>query len=213
MKGFSFKEKQKLVEMAKDSKVKGYSLTKVFSDFAKESKRASGSVRNYYYELIKEQEDLAQGLVANKILPFTKCQTAKLISDILTMASNGKSVRKCIKELTSSEKEALRVQNKYRNVIKHEKEFVKEIMFGLDKKGIEHLDPYKKQREKKGFMYNRLKKEIDGLLERLECKEKLLNKELMQKIEILEQENKNLKEQSKVVTFYKSGVSAEDNKG
>ncbi|MBO4962169.1 MAG: hypothetical protein J6C97_00170 [Clostridia bacterium] len=203
MKGFSLTEKKKLVEMAKDSKIKGYSLTRVFNDFAKNTNRASGSVRNYYYELIKEQEEVASGLYANKILPFTKCQTAKLISDILIMAGGGKSVRKCIKELAQSEKEALRMQNKYRNVIKHEKEFVKQIMLGLDKKGVTYLDPYKKQREKRGFMFNRLKREIDGLLERLECKEKLLNKELVKKVELLEEENKTLKEQSKVIGFYK----------
>ncbi len=203
MKGFSKKEKQRLVEMARDCKEKGYSLTKVFLDFAKQTNRASGSVRNYYYELLKEGESLTQGLGANKIIPFSKCQTAKLVSEILTKASSGKSVRRVIKEMTSSEKEALRIQNKYRNVIKHEKDFVKKVMQGLDKAGLEYLDPYKKQKEKRSFIYARLKREIDGLLERLNGKEKLLNKELEEKVAILEEENKVLKRESKVLKFYK----------
>lgn len=201
MKGFNLKEKEKLIEMAKDSKQKGYSLTKVFEDFAKKTNRASGSVRNYYYELIKTEGEFEE-LQANKILPFTKCETAKLVSEILTRASCGKSVRKVIKEISKDEKEALRLQNKFRNVIKQEKPFVLAIMRGLEVSGKEYLDPYKKQREKRGYIYNRLKREINSLLERLENKEKMVNKELAEKLEILEEENKSLKSQSNVIKLF-----------
>lgn len=201
MKGFTLKEKEKLISMAKDSKVKGYSLTKVFSEFAKETERASGSVRNYYYELIKSDEELFADLQASVILPFTKCETANILTKVLVGASEGKSIRKVIKELAQTDKEALRMQNKYRNVIKNERPFVEAVMRGLDKKGVKYLNPYKKQREKRTFIYNRLKREINGLLEKMDNKEKLLNKELAKKIEELQQENKVLKEQSNVVKF------------
>jgi len=212
MKGFSVKEKEKLIEMAKDSKVNGYSLTKVFNDFAKETSRASGSIRNYYYDLLKENNQFESSLQVNKIVPFTKCETAKLVAQILVGASGGKSVRKVIKEMANNEKDALRIQNKYRNVVKNERAFVIAIMQGLEKNNVKYLDPYKKRREKRSFIYNRLKREIDSLLQKLESKEKVLNKELEQKVLKLQEENKVLKENSKIINFYELEKNSNETK-
>ena len=79
MRGFSERERELLAQMARRSKAEGYSLTKVFDEYAVKTKRASGSVRNFYYSLLKENGKLTEGLSANMIKPFDKCETVRLI--------------------------------------------------------------------------------------------------------------------------------------
>ncbi len=204
MRGFSERERELLAQMARKSKIEGYSLTKVFDEYAVKTKRASGSVRNFYYSLLKENGKLTEGLSANMIKPFDKCETVRLVSEILQRASGGKSIRRVIAEMADNEKEALRIQNKYRNVVKHSRELVEGVMQGLEKKGIAYKNPYDKPIAKKGYAYHRLQREINGLFEKIAQKEKRINEELREKIKSLEEENKELKQSfSPIVTFYK----------
>lgn len=204
MRGFSERERELLAQMARKSKEEGYSLTRVFDEYAQKTKRASGSVRNFYYSLLKENGQLTKGLYANVIKPFDKCETVQLVSEILQRASGGKSVRKVISQMATDEKQALRIQNKYRNVIKNQRELVEGVMQGLESKGIAYKNPYNKPTSKKGYAYHRLQREINGLFEKISLKEKKVNEELREKIKTLEEENQRLKQNfSPIVSFYK----------
>ncbi len=203
MRGFSEKERELLVQMARKSKVEGYSLTKVFDEYAVKTKRASGSVRNFYYSLLKENGKITEGLHASAIKPFDKCETVKLVAEILKRASGGKSVRKVISQMADNEKEALRIQNKYRNVVKNERQLVEGVMQGLERAGQAYKNPYEKPVLKRGYAYHRLQREINGLFEKIAQKEKKINEQLREKIKTLEEENEQLKQNfSPIVSFY-----------
>ncbi len=204
MRGFSQHEREMLASMARKSKAEGYSLTKVFDEYAKKTKRASGSVRNFYYLLLKENAEVVDGLSANSIKPFDKCETVKIVAEILKRTAGGKSVRRVIEEMAENAKQALRIQNKYRNIVKHERELVEGVMQGLERQGIAYKNPYDKPTRKKGYAYHRLQREINGLFERVARKEKLINEQLREKIKSLEEENEQLKQNfSPVVAYYK----------
>lgn len=204
MRGFSQREREMLASMVRKSKEEGYSLTKVFDEYAKKTKRASGSVRNFYYLLLKENAEVVEGLSANSIKPFDRCETVNVVAEILKRTAGGKSVRRVIEEMADSPKQALRMQNKYRNVVKNEREFVEGIMQGLQRNGIAYKNPYEKSTRKKGYAYHRLQREINGLFERVAQKEKLVNEQLKEKIKTLEEENERLKQSfSPVVAYYK----------
>ena len=149
MRGFSKQEREMLASMARKSKEEGYSLTRVFDEYAKKTKRASGSVRNFYYLLLKENAQEVGGLSANAIKPFDKCETVKIVAEILKRTAGGKSVRRVIEEMADEPKAALRIQNKYRNVIKNERELVEGVMQGLERNGIAYKNPYSKPAPKK----------------------------------------------------------------
>ena len=54
MKGYKDSQTQDLITLALEGQEKGVSLSKVFEDYSKKCGKAKGSVRNYYYFLIKE---------------------------------------------------------------------------------------------------------------------------------------------------------------
>ncbi len=212
MKGFSEQEKNELIEMAKLSKKTGSSLSKVFLEFARKNKRAGGSVRNYYYFLIKHERLDEKELQSKTVEPFTKCETVEIIEKILTGTANGKSVRRVIDELTlGNAKKALRIQNKYRNVISCDRPLVELVMKGLKQKGVSFKNPYDNKKEKNAFLYKRLQREINGLFEKIALKEKKINEKLRQRIDELEGELKP--EKSKTKDFFPVKQKPDENGG
>lgn len=82
--GYSAQEAEGLVEYISEGKKAGKTLTSLFSSYGSRHGRASGSVRNYYYQLLKTKDEKAKrilrgkGLKAEKIKDFpigkrTKC--------------------------------------------------------------------------------------------------------------------------------------------
>ena len=202
MKGFTQSEVALLTDMAKEGVSQGKNLTKVFNEFAQSSGRATGSIRNFYYSMLKTEQGKKSGLTANTVKPFSKCETVNLIKEILVGCANGKSVRRVIAELSKgAEKQALRIQNKYRNVIAKEKSLVENVKDGLTKMGIAFKDPYEQKTARRGFLYNRLEGEINRLFEKIALKEKKINASLTERIKELELENQRLK-QNVVVSYY-----------
>lgn len=190
MKGFTKSETELLLsEVLKAGKI-GKSLSAVFQDVALKTNRAKGSVRNYYYSLIKnedkktEMEKFVEGaskLSANRAQSFTKEDEDFLINAINVGKKNGKSVRRTIMELSDgNDKLALRYQNKYRNYLK------KESRVKLEKLPVRAED----------FRYfSKLSREIDGLVEKI--KDKYANEcvKLKKENEELSRELKALKRQ------------------
>ena len=203
--GYTEEEAKNLIEFIKDGKSKGKTLTYLFETYGLKRGRAKGSVRNYYYALMKnEKKDerivrLLDGsrLSVEKIREFTEEETDRVLRDILTEKSKGLSVRRAIFNLSGGDdKLMLRLQNKYRNTLKKDPERIAAIAEGL---GFD--DEVKKVRARAGgqkrerpalpdrdFLRRRLENEINALYDRLAQALKAEN-------ERLRTENEKLKEE------------------
>lgn len=187
MKGFTKTEREFLLKEVLNAAKSGKSLSAVFSEVAKKTGKAKGSVRNYYYNLLKDERQMdelsktidgVKNLKACRAQSFSKEDEDFLLSSIKSGKKSGKSVRRIIMEISDGDdKLALRYQNKYRNYLsKTERE-------RLEKTPIQAED----------FKYfDKLSKEIDGLVEKIkdkyaaEClKLKKENDELLSQIKML----------------------------
>ena len=203
--GYTEEEAKNLVEFIKEGKSRGKTLTYLFETYGFKHGRAKGSVRNYYYALMKnEKKDerivrLLDGssLSVEKIREFTQEETDEALKSILTEKSKGFSVRRAIFNLSAGDdKLMLRLQNKYRNTLKKEPERIARI---AEKLGLHEevrnvrarADGGKTQRPAlpdKDFLRRRLENEINALYDRLALALKAEN-------ERLRTENQKLKEE------------------
>ena len=208
--GYTEEEAKTLVEYIQEGKNKGKTLTYLFESYGLQRGRAKGSVRNYYYALMKNEKGderivkLLDGkkLSVEKIREFTKEETDEALRSILAEKSKGVSVRRAIYNLANGDdKLMLRLQNKYRNVLKKEPERIAAIAKEM---GIEE-DVFSAQKRTrmvgevgngavyapdKEFLRRRLENEINALYDRLA-------KTLKEENERLRAENAILKEQCK----------------
>lgn len=172
--GYTKEEAESLVKYICEGKSRGKTLTRIFEEYAKKSGRAKGSVRNYYYALLKssDSEDvraILQGtdLKAEDVRPFTDEETDKILKAILAQKSKGVSVRKAVLNLANGDdKLMLRYQNKYRNVVLKQPDRIQRIM---KESGYTVDDADRKQIEDKiNSLYDELnsslKQENDRLL-------------------------------------------------
>lgn len=122
--GYSREEAESFVKFICRGKGQGKTLTRLFGEYAAKTGRAKGSVRNYYYALLRstdnaEVKDILRGtsLRAENVRPFTDEETDKILREILRQKSKGISVRRAVLSLAGGDdKLMLRYQNKYRNV-------------------------------------------------------------------------------------------------
>ena len=189
--GYTEEEAKSLVEYISEGKRAGKTLTALFSSYGARHGRAKGSVRNYYYALMKNPKGdervkkllVGKDLSVEQIKEFTEEETDKAIRDILREKSKGVSVRKAICNLSAGDdKLMLRLQNKYRNVLKKQPERIeaiaKELGVGL--------------RTEKVFLQKRLESEINALYDRLTQSLKAENKRLFEENSKLKRENEAL---------------------
>ena len=134
--GYTAEEASSLVKFVCAGKMKGKTLTRIFEEYAADTGRAKGSVRNYYYALLKRAGDrdvkkVLKGtdLKAGRIQPFTDEEADRILRAILEQKSRGVSVRRAVLNLAGGDdKLMLRYQNKYRNVLTKQPERIREIM-------------------------------------------------------------------------------------
>ena len=203
--GYTEEEAKSLVDFIKTGKQKGKTLTYLFETYGLQNGRAKGSVRNYYYALMRNEKGderivkLLDGseLSVEKIREFTPEETDAALRSILTEKSKGMSVRRAIFNLSGGDdKLMLRLQNKYRNTLKKEPHKLAEIAadLGLNEEAERLKTAEKKHvREKsvsidRDFLRRRLESEINALYDRLAQALKAEN-------ERLREENDRLKEQ------------------
>ena len=207
--GYTEEEAKNLVEFIKAGKQKGKTLTYLFATYGLENGRAKGSVRNYYYALMKnEKKDerivkLLDGseLSVEKIREFTKEETDEALRSILAEKSKGLSVRRAIFNLSGGDdKLMLRLQNKYRNTLKKQPERIAEIAreLGLNEEAerMKRAEPPKKERAAlpdRDFLRRRLENEINALYDRLAQALKVENERLRVENAQLKEENERLK--------------------
>ncbi len=206
--GYTEEEAKRLVEYIKRGKAAGKTLTRLFASYGEANGRARGSVRNYYYALMKNQKrderivKLLDGssLRVEKIREFTEEETDEALKSILEEKSKGLSVRRAICNLSGGDdKLMLRLQNKYRNVLKKQPERIERIAAGL---GLTEEEKEKllsrgrriretaKESNEREFLQRRLESEINALYDRL-------TKALKEENERLRAENESLKENQK----------------
>ena len=206
--GYTEEEAKSLVEYIKEGKSKGKTLTYLFETYGLERGRAKGSVRNYYYALMKNEKNderivkLLDGstLSVEKIKEFTDEETEKTLKSILLEKSKGVSVRRAILGLAAGDdKLMLRLQNKYRNTLIKEPQrlvaLAKEMGLNEEAQRIQaHANGENKRvsQEKpilrRDFLRRRLENEINALYDRLAQALKAEN-------ERLREENRKLKEE------------------
>ena len=200
--GYTEEEAKTLVEYIKDGKRRGKTLTYLFASYGLEHGRAKGSVRNYYYALMKNDKKderivrLLDGseLSVEKIKEFTPEETDEVLRSILKEKSKGLSVRRAIFNLSGGDdKLMLRLQNKYRNTLKKQPEKLAEVAkeLGLNEEA-ERLVSAKKEGKHQlpdmDFLRRRLESEINALYDRLA-------QGLKEENERLRAENARLKEE------------------
>ena len=196
--GYTEEEAKTLVEFIKDGKSKGKTLTYLFEAYGMERGRAKGSVRNYYYTLMKNANGdervvkMLDGssLSVEKIREFTEEETDEAIRSILAEKSKGMSVRRAIFRLSNGDdKLMLRLQNKYRNTLKKEPERIAKIAMEM---GLtEESNALRERRLKKtsSQLQRRLENEINALYDRLAKSLKEENARLRAELEQLRAEN------------------------
>lgn len=191
---------KQLMDLAYQAKNKGESLSKVFEDFARQTGRAQGSIRNVYYSSLKQtssDEKYKKSVLGEKdlsvakIISFEDYETDYLLEKILTGVTFGKSVRRVISEMTENPKLALRYQNKYRNVIRFDRQRVQAVREKIIEDYGKCYDPYKESAQS-DVLLAKLKREINSLCERIALEQREENQKLKQKIQELEKERNEL---------------------
>ena len=170
-----------LIEYIYTGKNAGKTLSYLFETYGKEHSRAKGSVRNYYYAFLKKREDSrvnaildGKGLQAGEIKPFTEEETDEMLRRVLQEKSKGLSVRRAIINVSGGdEKLMLRMQNKYRNLVKKQPERVAKA---AEEAGIP---------QEKTFLQRKLEREIDALYSRLAIDLRKENERLRSELEKL----------------------------
>lgn len=190
--GYTEDEAKSLVRFICEGRSAGRTLSGIFEDYAKRTNRAKGSVRNYYYALLRSCQDervknllKGSGLKAEKIMQFSEEETDKMLTAILVEKSKGVSVRRAVLNLSGGDdKLMLRYQNKYRNVLSKQPERIEKLMKQC---GIATGDDTKR----------RLEEEINGLYDRLAGSLRQENARLTAIVKKLSDENSLLKLQIK----------------
>ncbi len=181
--GYTEEEAKTLVEYIKEGKRRGKTLTYLFASYGLAHGRAKGSVRNYYYALMKNENrderivKLLDGseLSVEKIKEFSPEETDEVLRSILREKSKGLSVRRAIFNLSSGDdKLMLRLQNKYRNTLKKQPEKIAELAreLGLVEEAEKLLGKKGEEKGKtcafdKDFLRRKLENEINALYDRL----------------------------------------------
>lgn len=187
--GYPKEEAEQLVRWIEEGKNKGKTLTSLFSEYGKAHGRANGSVRNYYYRLLKTPTGEARrllegrGLRAEEVVPFTAEEREEMLKGILLERSKGVSVRRAISNVChGDERKMLRYQNKYRNMLRKQPE---EVRAAAQRLGVSVEEPRRPSR----LLERRLQQEIDALYSRLAVSLREENERLREALRKLEEEN------------------------
>ncbi len=182
-----------------------YSLSSIFEEYGALNGKAKGTVRNLYYALAKksiEDKDFCQNHLGGKPIKISKSkefdekEEKLLIKHILESKTGGSSVRSVIMQMADGDaKLALRYQNKFRNAVKFKPQLISQIVNEIKSEG----KPVSFNLEKKPnasiiseHQFDKLKFEIDGLVQRISLKIQKENEYLRQRIGVLENENLKL---------------------
>lgn len=143
--GWKDEEKLLLWEQVKSAQKVGAPLKQVFETVALKTGRKPNSVRNYYYMKVKETGEIEKKPAT--FIPFSKEEVYFLLKELLSSGAKGESIRGASLRLADGDKTLmLRYQNKYRSLIKSQKNIVERVMADMDNEGIRYVNPYNKKK-------------------------------------------------------------------
>lgn len=130
---WSDEEVKSLFNTVEEKRGKGESLKNAFSAHAQKFHRKGNSVRNYYYhEVDNLQKDDARRTrlnidlkkhIKNRLVPFSKEQEEKFLSEVKALTDKGMSVRSACFKLSNGDMTLMtRLQNKFQNLKKEKAE-------------------------------------------------------------------------------------------
>ena len=130
---WSDEEVKSLFNTVEEKRGKGESLKNAFSMHAQKFHRKGNSVRNYYYhEVDNLQKDDARRTrlnidlkkhIKNRLVPFSKEQEEKFLSEVKALTDKGMSVRSACFKLSNGDMTLMtRLQNKFQNLKKEKAE-------------------------------------------------------------------------------------------
>lgn len=195
---------------------KNLTLTTVFKNFALKHNKSWGTIRNLYYAIIKkagEDEDFKKryltgvDISVNKIDKFTNIEEKELIKSIILERSKTRSTRKAVYNLSGgNDKVALRYQNKFRSAIKNNPTLINEVNQELSSLGDSAVLRLCKVTPDTEVAIERVRGEINKLVDRLFLNVKKENS-------ILKKENLSLKEQVEKLTLLVEALKNKTNIG
>ena len=188
---YGFKEKDVLGLCEFLEKRKNRPLTEVFEEYAERSGKQKGTVRNLYYAMAKKSKEDGEfrdkyfggkEIKVSSVRAFSEEEAKDIVKKILLKKEEGKSVRRAVGEISNGDmKLALRFQNKYRSAMTDEN-----LLETLKKEGFRVVPA----REKKEVLT--VKREINGLVERIAFELRKENAILREEIAELKRENSAL---------------------
>ena len=141
--GWTQQEDRLLLSAAQSARQDGRALRSVFEEVAAQTGRKPNSIRNYYYERIKQGDVEGELCRSAAFVPFERDEVRAMLRTILAQRAKGISVRSCTLAMGNGDtRSMLRYQNKYRSVIKKDPALVREVMAELTSEGIAAFDPY-----------------------------------------------------------------------
>lgn len=199
IKGFTRSEVLELAAEAEKAKNGNGRLSDVFDAFAKKHNRARGSVRNFYYEFMRmcdQSPSLSEKYFVsrppvNRARAFSEDEEKMLVEKILAGRRDNKSVRRTIIELAGGdEKLTLRYQNKYRNILKNDRELISRTAEDL---GLQDEELRRACSRVDENSMRKLKAGINALVENIARSVREECKELKRRNALLENENRMLR--------------------
>jgi hypothetical protein len=141
--GWNENEEALLEEKVAQARRDNRPLRSVFGEVALKTGRAPNSIRNHYYLKVREENSpLAAYQAGAAFVPFTDEEIRALVKHVLKEQARGISVRACTLSLGEGDNKAmLRYQNKYRAVLRNDKELIKELVEELKAEGVNAFDP------------------------------------------------------------------------
>lgn len=148
---WSDEEVKSLFNTVEGKRGKGESLKNAFSMHAQKFHRKGNSVRNYYYhEVDNLQKDDARRTrlnidlkkhIKNRLVPFSKEQEEKFLSEVKALTDKGMSVRSACFKLSNGDMTLMtRLQNKFQNLKKEKAEKKDNIITFKSRKTLTDAD-------------------------------------------------------------------------
>lgn len=133
--GWQQEEIDLLFSAVQQASENGIPLRDVFADVGERLSRKPNSIRNFYYARIRETPQLSPRQTAFR--SFTPDELHALLREVLIARGQGESVRACVIRLSGGDRSRmLRLQNKYRSVLKNKPELLTQVAMELRAEGL-----------------------------------------------------------------------------
>ena len=127
-----------LIEKARDTD----NRSAVFKEFAKLTGKRPNSIRNFYYSYLNNHPEAG---TKKDFARFRKDDTMELLRNVVLNSSQGIAVRAtCLAMAGGDRTKHLRLQNKYRSVLRKEPHLIHQIVLQLESQGYIVVNPLEK---------------------------------------------------------------------